>query len=69
MKCFLGLGIEFEKSAKISRSNWEKSPLSENQILYAAADAWVGAMGFQALSQQLQHEILGQRQDHVNEVR
>jgi ribonuclease D len=49
-------------------SNWEIYPLTEKQQLYAAADAWVGAKGFEALSNQLQHEILTQRQDRVNEV-
>ena len=34
-------GITLEKSASVQRSDWAE-PLSERQVIYAAADAWAG---------------------------
>ncbi|XP_078375929.1 uncharacterized protein LOC144659393 [Oculina patagonica] len=36
------LGINIEKPKTVSRSNWEKYPLTIRQIHYAALDAWIG---------------------------
>ena len=36
------LGINLEKPKAVSRSNWEKYPLTIRQIHYAALDAWIG---------------------------
>ena len=37
------LGVELPKSRKIAISNWGKFPLSDQQIAYAARDAWIAA--------------------------
>ena len=37
------LGVELPKSRKIAISNWGKIPLSDQQIAYAARDAWIAA--------------------------
>jgi hypothetical protein len=39
----LVLGVTLQKSKKISMSNWAKAPLSDDQISYAARDAWASA--------------------------
>lgn len=43
------LGFRISKGAQCS--NWEKSDLTEQQILYAATDAWVGREIYNALLQ------------------
>jgi ribonuclease D len=35
-------GYQLKKSGKITRSNWGALPLTENQLAYAAADAYAG---------------------------
>ena len=35
------LGINLEKPKSVSRSNWERYPLTPRQIHYAALDAWI----------------------------
>jgi hypothetical protein len=37
------LGIDLPKDCACSQSDWSAVPLSENQIVYAARDAWAGA--------------------------
>jgi ribonuclease D len=44
------LGSTLSKRAKIS--NWEAHSLTQQQILYAATDAWIGFRLFQALQKQ-----------------
>ena len=36
------LGINLEKPKSVSKSNWERYPLTVGQIHYAALDAWIG---------------------------
>ncbi|XP_028393467.1 Werner Syndrome-like exonuclease [Dendronephthya gigantea] len=36
------LGLELNKPKSVKLSNWEKLPLKQGQIRYAALDAWVG---------------------------
>lgn len=43
------LGIELEKPKAVSMSNWQKFPLTIEQIHYAALDAWVGLKIYQSL--------------------
>lgn len=45
------LGIDLEKSKKITRSNWENLPLTPRQIEYAALDAWAGVKIYHAILQ------------------
>ena len=47
----LFLGIELEKSKKVTRSNWENLPLTLRQIEYAALDAWAGLKIYQAITE------------------
>lgn len=49
-----GLNIPFNKSKKISISNWEALPLSRAQIHYAAADSWIVLKAHESLSRQLE---------------
>lgn len=35
-------GIALPKSASVQKSDWAASPLTEQQVMYAAADAWAG---------------------------
>ena len=41
--------VEVPKSAAITKSNWEASPLQTKQLVYAALDSWVGREVFVAL--------------------
>lgn len=41
------LGVNLEKPNYVSRSNWEKYPLTIRQIHYAALDAWIGFKVYQ----------------------
>ena len=43
------LGIHLEKPKAVSKSNWEKFPLTIRQIHYAALDAWIGFKIYQHL--------------------
>jgi ribonuclease D len=43
------LGKTLSKRAKIS--NWERFPLSHEQIIYAATDAWIGLKLYKAMSE------------------
>ena len=43
------LGIELEKPKAVAMSNWEKFPLTVEQIHYAALDAWVGLKIYQSM--------------------
>lgn len=45
------LGMEFSKSKGVTMSNWEKPVLTEHQIHYAAADAWVSLAILDKLSE------------------
>ena len=45
------LGIELEKSKRVTRSNWENFPLTLRQIEYAALDAWAGVKIYHAIVQ------------------
>jgi len=45
------LGIELEKSKRITMSNWENFPLTLRQIEYAALDAWAGVKTYHAIVQ------------------
>ena len=45
------LGIELNKSKRVSMSNWECFPLSYIQIEYAAMDAWMGLRLYTSLKQ------------------
>mmetsp|Transcript_1819 Transcript_1819/g.4553 ORF Transcript_1819/g.4553 Transcript_1819/m.4553 type:complete len:447 (-) Transcript_1819:1914-3254(-) len=49
------LGVEVEKSKKLSMSNWGKRHLTLEQISYAARDAWVPA----AIVERLQKDNIG----------
>ena len=49
------LGIELEKSKRITRSNWENFPLTLKQIEYAALDAWAGLKIYHAIVEYQQH--------------
>ena len=43
------LGIQLDKPKSVSKSNWEKYPLTVKQINYAALDAWIGLKIYQHL--------------------
>ena len=45
------LGIELEKSKRVTRSNWENFPLTKTQTEYAALDAWAGVKIYHAIVQ------------------
>lgn len=45
------LGLDLPKKRKISASDWSRMPLTEEQVVYAARDAWVAA----AVVDQLQY--------------
>jgi ribonuclease D len=44
------LGKELPKPAHLRLSDWEISPLSENQKRYAIADAWAGLLVYEAIT-------------------
>ena len=48
-----GLGIPFEKSKKVTLSDWEKAHLNVSQLHYAAADSWVVTAAHDKILQQL----------------
>jgi ribonuclease D len=48
-----GLKIPFNKSKRISISNWETVPLSKAQLHYAAADSWIVLKAHESLVKQL----------------
>lgn len=48
-----GLDIPFNKSKKISISNWEDVPLSSSQLHYAAADSWIVLKAHERILKQL----------------
>ena len=56
-------GINVEKPKSISRSNWEKYPLTIRQIHYAALDAWIGFKLYQHMKL-----LKGQGQTHIEET-
>lgn len=43
------LGVQLSKPKSVSKSNWEKFPLSVKQIHYAALDAWIGLEIYQCM--------------------
>lgn len=57
------LGINLEKPKYVSRSNWEKYPLTIRQIHYAALDAWIGFKIYQHIKL-----ANGQDQTHIDET-
>ena len=48
-----GLDIPFNKSKKISTSNWENNTLTNSQLHYAAADSWVVVKAHEVILKQL----------------
>ena len=45
------LGLDLPKSRRITTSDWSRSPLTTEQVTYAARDAWVGAAIVEELTQ------------------
>jgi len=53
------------KSESVRRSNWEKVPLSQEQLSYASTDAFVGLKLYLALSTMKPLQVVQKRQDLV----
>lgn len=57
------LGINLDKPKTVSKSNWEKYPLTIRQIHYAALDAWIGFKIYQHMK-----SAIGPGQAHTIET-
>lgn len=61
-----GLDIPFNKSKKISMSNWEDVPLSNSQLSYAAADSWIVVKAYERILDQLSNSSFPK--NHVSRI-